>query len=32
MVEVHPDPRLTGHMPKDASPAAPLIEVQSLQT
>ena len=26
MVEVHPDPRLTGHMPKDASPAAPLIE------
>ena len=32
MVEVLPDPRLTGHMPKDASPAAPLIEVQSLQT
>jgi GNAT superfamily N-acetyltransferase len=26
MVEVHPDPRLTGHMPKHASPAAPLIE------
>jgi GNAT superfamily N-acetyltransferase len=26
MVEVHRDPRLTGHMPKDASPAAPLIE------
>lgn len=26
MVEVHPDPRLTGHLPKDASPQAPLIE------
>lgn len=26
MVEVHKDPRLTGHMPKDASPSAPLIE------
>jgi GNAT superfamily N-acetyltransferase len=26
MVEVHRDPRLTGHMPKDASPGAPLIE------
>lgn len=25
MVEVHPDPRLTGHLPKDASPAVPLI-------
>ncbi len=25
MVEVHPDPRLTGQMPKDASPAVPLI-------
>lgn len=28
MVEVHPDPRLSGHMPKDASPAAPLIEIE----
>jgi GNAT superfamily N-acetyltransferase len=27
MVEVHKDPRLTGHLPKDASPNAPLIEV-----
>lgn len=26
MVEVHPDPRLTGQMPKHASPQAPLIE------
>ncbi|WP_373502582.1 GNAT family N-acetyltransferase [Aestuariivirga sp.] len=26
MVEVHPDPRLTGHMPRDASPKVPLIE------
>lgn len=26
MVEVHPDPRLTGHMPKHASPQVPLIE------
>lgn len=26
MVEVHRDPRLTGHMPRDASPGAPLIE------
>lgn len=26
MVEVHRDPRLTGHMPKDATPSAPLIE------
>jgi GNAT superfamily N-acetyltransferase len=26
MVEVHKDPRLTGHLPKDASPNAPLIE------
>ncbi len=25
MVEVHPDPRLTGHMPRQASPRAPLI-------
>lgn len=25
MVEVHPDPRLTGHMPKEASPQVPLI-------
>lgn len=28
MVEVHPDPRLLGLMPRDASPAAPLIEPQ----
>jgi GNAT superfamily N-acetyltransferase len=27
MVEVHKDPRLTGHLPRDASPNAPLIEV-----
>jgi len=27
MVEVHKDPRLTGHLPKDASPNAPLIDV-----
>ena len=27
MVEVHKDPRLTGHLPKHASPNAPLIEV-----
>jgi GNAT superfamily N-acetyltransferase len=27
MVEVHADPRLAGHMPRDASPQAPLIEV-----
>lgn len=26
MVEVHPDPRLTGHMPKHASPQVPLID------
>lgn len=26
MVEVHEDPRLTGHLPKHASPNAPLIE------
>lgn len=26
MVEVHRDPRLTGHLPRDASPGAPLIE------
>lgn len=26
MVEVHRDPRLSGHMPKDATPSAPLIE------
>ena len=26
MVEVHQDPRLTGHLPKDSCPAAPLIE------
>jgi GNAT superfamily N-acetyltransferase len=26
MVEVHEDPRLTGHMPKDASARVPLIE------
>ena len=26
MVEVHEDPRLPGHMPKDASPSAPLVE------
>jgi GNAT superfamily N-acetyltransferase len=26
MVEVHKDPRLTGHLPKDASPQVPLIE------
>jgi GNAT superfamily N-acetyltransferase len=26
MVEVHPDPRLTGHLPKEASPMVPLIE------
>lgn len=25
MVEVHPDPRLTGQMPKDATPQVPLI-------
>jgi len=25
MVEVHPDPRLTGHMPADASPQVPVI-------
>jgi GNAT superfamily N-acetyltransferase len=27
MVEVHADPRLTGHMPRDSTPQAPLIEV-----
>lgn len=27
MVEVHADPRLAGHLPRDASPQAPLIEV-----
>jgi hypothetical protein len=26
MVEVHPDPRLMGAMPKDASPQVPLVE------
>ena len=26
MVEVHQDPRLTGHMPKHASPNVPLVE------
>lgn len=26
MVEVHRDPRLTGHLPRDAAPGAPLIE------
>jgi hypothetical protein len=26
MVEVHEDPRLTGHLPKHASPNVPLIE------
>jgi GNAT superfamily N-acetyltransferase len=26
MVEVHEDPRLTGHMPKEASPQVPLVE------
>jgi GNAT superfamily N-acetyltransferase len=26
MVEVHDDPRLTGHLPRDASPNAPLID------
>lgn len=26
MVEVHPDPRLTGHLPRHASPRAPLID------
>lgn len=26
MVEVHPDPRLTGHMPEDASPQVALIK------
>jgi GNAT superfamily N-acetyltransferase len=26
MVEVHRDPRLTGHLPRHASPVAPLIE------
>ena len=26
MVEVHPDPRLTGHMPRGASPQVPLVE------
>lgn len=25
MVEVHPDPRLTGHLPREASPQVPLI-------
>jgi GNAT superfamily N-acetyltransferase len=25
MVEVHPDPRLTGHLPKEASPQVPII-------
>ncbi|MCA3556187.1 GNAT family N-acetyltransferase [Aestuariivirga sp.] len=28
MVEVHPDPRLTGEMPRHASPRAPLIDTQ----
>jgi GNAT superfamily N-acetyltransferase len=27
MVEVHQDPRLTGHLPKEASPAVPLIDI-----
>jgi GNAT superfamily N-acetyltransferase len=26
MVEVHPDPRLTGHLPKEASPQVPLLK------
>jgi GNAT superfamily N-acetyltransferase len=26
MVEVHPDPRLTGHLPKGASPEVPLLD------
>ena len=26
MVEVHPDPRLTGHLPREASPQVPLLE------
>lgn len=30
MVEVHPDPRLTGHLPKEASPQVPLLEGTSL--
>jgi GNAT superfamily N-acetyltransferase len=25
MVEVHPDPRLTGHLPREASPQVPLL-------
>jgi len=25
MVEVHPDPRLTGHLPREASPQVPII-------
>lgn len=29
MVEVHPDPRLTGHMPRDASPQVPVVEPAS---
>lgn len=28
MVEVHRDPRLTGHLPQDASPSVPLIGVR----
>ena len=30
MVEVHPDPRLTGHLPREASPQVPLLEGTSL--
>jgi hypothetical protein len=26
MVEVHKDPRLTGHLPREASPRVPLID------
>ena len=29
MVEVHPDPRLIGHMPRHASPQVPLIDTPS---
>jgi GNAT superfamily N-acetyltransferase len=25
MVEIHPDPRLTGHLPKEASPQVPIV-------
>lgn len=30
MVEVHKDPRHTGHLPRDASPNAPLIEFKEI--